>query len=155
MKKTDVEKYKNILENSEIAEEFAELKKYLHEHTTKAFIQLAQEAYEEREIKDSNLFLALMAQDSKYDIISCLWVIIFKCNQLLQGISEELSPRMDLLMSLMRMVENILADYSVLIDEGKLESANKFFPKAKKLLNNVIAAIEAGALDKVEDKKDD
>ena len=51
------------------------------------------------------------------------------------------------------MVENILADYSILIDEGKLESANKFFPKAKKILKDVIAVIEAGALDNTEEDK--
>ena len=153
MKKTNNEKYKDILKDSEIAEELAEIKDYLHKHTTKAFMELALGALEDGQMHDSNYSLALLAQESKYDIISCLWVVIFKCNQLLQGISEEMSPKLDLLMSLMRMVENILADYSILIDEGKLESANKFFPKAKKILKDVIAVIEAGALDNIEEDK--
>lgn len=153
MKKTNDEKYKDILKDSEIAEELAEIKDYLHKHTTKAFMELALGALEDGQMHDSNYSLALLAQESKYDVISCLWVVIFKCNQLLQGISEEMSPKLDLLMSLMRMVENILADYSILIDEGKLESANKFFPKAKKILKDVIAVIEAGALDNIEEDK--
>lgn len=153
MKKTNDKNLKDVIKDSDVAVEFAELKDYLHEHTTKAFMQLATEALDEGEIEDSNLFLALLAQESKYDIISCLWVIIFKCNKLLQGISEGLSPKLDFLMSLMRMVEKILADYSVLIDEGKLESANKFFPEEEKLLKEVIAAVKSGALDRAEEEK--
>ena len=155
MKKTNDEKYKDILKDSEIAEELAEIKDYLHKHTTKAFMELALGAFADGQMHDSNYSLALLAQESKYDVISCLWVIIFKCNQLLKSISTEVIPQMDLLMSLMNMVEQILAKYSILIDEGKLETANRFFVKDKKILKDVIAAIEAGVLDKVEDKKND
>ena len=153
MKKTKDEKYQDILKDSEVAEDLAKIKEYLHKHTTKAFMEFALGAFADGQMHDSNYSLALLAQESKYDVISCLWVIIFKCNQLLQGISVELSPKMDLLMSLMRMVENILAKYSILIDEGKLETANRFFVKDKKILKDVIAAIEAGALDKPEEDK--
>lgn len=153
MKKTNDEKNKDILKDSEISKELAEIKEYLHKHTTKAFMEFALGAFADGQMHDSNYSLALLAQESKYDVISCLWVIIFKCNQLLKSISSEASPKMDFMMSLMNMVEQILADYSILIDEGKLESANKFFPKAKNLLKDVIAAIEAGVLDSVEEKE--
>ena len=158
MKKTNDEKYKDVLKDSEIAEDLAEIKDYLHKHPTKAFMELALGALEDGQMHDSNYSLALLAQESKYDVISCLWVIIFKCNQLLKSISTEVIPQMDLLVSLMNMVEQILAKYSILIDEGKLETANRFFVKDKKILKDVIAAIEAGVLDKVdkaEDKKND
>lgn len=153
MKKTNDKNLKDMLKDSDVAKDIEEIKDYLHKHPTKAFMEFALGALEDGQMHDSNYSLALLAQESKYDIISCLWVVIFKCNQLLQGISEEMSPKLDLLMSLMRMVENILADYSILIDEGKLESANKFFPKAKKILKDVIAVIEAGALDNIEEGK--
>ena len=158
MKKTNDEKYKDVLKDSEIAEDLAEIKDYLHKHPTKAFMELALGAFADGQMHDSNYSLALLAQESKYDVISCLWVIIFKCNQLLKSISTEVIPQMDLLVSLMNMVEQILAKYSILIDEGKLETANRFFVKDKKILKDVIAAIEAGVLDKVdkaEDKKND
>ena len=153
MKKTNDKNLEDIIKDSDVAKDIEEIKDYLHKHPTKAFMEFALGALADGQMHDSNYSLALLAQESKYDIISCLWVVIFKCNQLLQGVSEEMSPKLDLLMSLMRMVENILADYSILIDEGKLESANKFFPKAKKILKDVIAVIEAGALDNIEEDK--
>ena len=152
MKEKEGKKY-NINLDESVEGDLSDIKEYLHEHTTKAFMQLATEALDEGEMEDSNFFLAMLAQESKYDIISCLWVIVFKINQYFQHIADGTNPTHELLKTLMRMVDSILVSYSVLIDEIKLDSANKFFSKDEKLLKKVILAIESGALDYENDSK--
>ena len=51
------EEKREIIFDENAKKEFLELKKILHEHPSKSFIQLATEALEEGEMEDSNLFL--------------------------------------------------------------------------------------------------
>lgn len=123
------------------------LKDYLHQHTTRAFMEIAIGAYDDGEVHDSNYSLALLAQESNYDVISCLWIIMFKCNQMLNCIPNESSSNLDFLKTLLSFVEDTLAACAILIDEGKLDTANRFLPECENLLVNIIDVIASDALD--------
>lgn len=123
------------------------LSDYLHRHTTRAFIELARGALDAGNIHDSNYSLAVLASQSGYDIMSCIWVLVFKCRQYIEMAPNDSAPHMELVKVIMRMVEDVLAGFAVLTDEGKLDSVNRFFDKEHDLIEKVIELIASDALD--------
>lgn len=128
-------------------DDLSNLKDYLHKHTTNGFMEFAMGAYADGQIHDSNYSLALLAQESDYDIISCLWVIMFKCNRMLDKIPDNVIANFDFLKSLLGFVETMLADCAILVDEGKLDTANRFLPECRDLLFKIIDGITSDELD--------
>lgn len=128
-------------------DEETNLRDYLHRHTTNAFISMARSARDVGRMHDSNYSLAVLAQQSEYDIISCMWVLVFKCRQFIEMVPNDSTPHIELVKAIMRMVEDVLANLAVLTDEGKLDSANRFFEKEHDLIEQAIALIASDALD--------
>lgn len=128
-------------------DEETNLHDYLHRHTTYAFVQIAREALAAGNVHDSNYSLAVLASQSGYDIISCMWVLVFKCRQFIEMVPKDSAPHIELVKVIMRMVEDVLANFAVLTDEGKIDSANRFFNKEHDLIEETIALIASDALD--------
>ena len=120
---------------------------YMHRHSTRAFMEVAIGALRDGDVHGSNYSLALLADQSDYDVISCMWVFLFKCNQLISAVPDTAAPHMEFVKILMRMIEDVLAGCAVLTDEGKLDSANRYFPKERKLIQDVIELIASDGLD--------
>ena len=132
-------------------DELSSISDYVHRHGTRAFMECAIGSLYDGEIHDSNYSLGLLAQESDYDVISCLWAIIFKCNQLLSDLEHDASPTRRFAYTLLKFVERALGDCAVLIDEGKLDSANRYMPECKQILMDVIDAIVSDQLDETEE----
>lgn len=121
---------------------------YLERHSSKAFLEIALNCEYENEIDDSNQFLASLAKNSKYDIITCLWIVFHKCFATIKTIFDNNDPKLKIVQSLFDIIDDTLAQHAVLIDEGKLDSANRYFPELAKLLENtILPRIEEGMLD--------
>lgn len=131
----------------ESKDDLTNIKDYLDRHTARAFMDLALGAEQDNEIADANNAFSLLAQESEYDIITCFWIILHKCLPLINEMTENASPKYKMVESLLRIIEDTLCGYSILIDEGKLDSANRFFPKLNDLLIKLIGGVCDGMLD--------
>jgi len=128
-------------------DEFTNIKDYMHRHTTRAFMELAIGSAQDGEINDSNYSLALLAQESDYDVISCMWILVYKCMQILSDFPETEDIKFETVKSFMSLVEDTLGKCAILIDEGKLDSANRYFPDLRSLLEKLIQVIKDGHMD--------
>lgn len=115
-----------------------DLRAYMHRHTTRAFMELAIGAAQEGELHDENYSLALLAQESDYDVISFLWILAFKCKKYLSAIPPELDEIVPVFNLFIPLIEDTLAAYAILIDEGKLDTGSRYFPKLRKLMDSII-----------------
>jgi hypothetical protein len=76
-----------------------------------------------------------------------MWALVFKCRQFIEMVPNDSAPHIELVKGVMRMVEDVLAGFAVLTDEGKLDSANRFFNKEHALIERIIELIASDALD--------
>lgn len=125
----------------ESKEELDDFSDYMHRHTARAFVELVRGALQDGEICDANHSMAILAQETDYDVIACMWVLVFKCRQLIDSIPDDVSENFYMVKSMLSLVEDTLAQYAILIDEGKLDTANRFFPNLRNLLVNIIEVI--------------